>query len=70
MKVITFNIRCKDDQGGNSIAERAPRLKTILDKYDADIIGFQEVTEKWMPLPLTLNPRATTPTVIAAFACG
>lgn len=49
MKVITFNIRCKDDQGGNSIAERAPRLKTILDKYDADIIGFQEVTEKWMP---------------------
>ena len=37
MKVITFNIRCKDDQGGNSIAERAPRLKTILDKYDADI---------------------------------
>jgi len=49
MKVITFNLRCKDDPNGNSIAERAPRLKTIMEKYDADIIGFQEVTEKWMP---------------------
>lgn len=49
MKVITFNLRCKDDPNGNSIAERAPRLKTIMEKYDGDIIGFQEVSEKWMP---------------------
>ena len=49
MKVITFNLRCKDDQGGNSIDERAPRLEKIMQKYDADVIGFQEVTEKWMP---------------------
>lgn len=48
MKVITFNIRCCDDPNGNSIEERAPRLKTVLEKYDADIVGFQEATPLWI----------------------
>lgn len=48
MKVITFNIRCKDDENGHSIAERAPRLKQTLAKYDADLIGFQEAVPAWM----------------------
>ncbi len=47
MKLITFNIRCANDVDGNSIDERAPRLKLILDKYDADVIGFQEVVPEW-----------------------
>ncbi len=47
LKLISFNIRCCDDPNGNSIAERAPRLSAITSAYDADIIGFQEYTEKW-----------------------
>ncbi len=50
MKVITFNIRNADDNNGHSIAERAPRLKTILDKYDGDIVCFQEVTPIWLKI--------------------
>lgn len=48
MKIVTFNIRCCDDKNGHSIDERAPRLKQILEKYNPDIIGFQEVTPRWM----------------------
>ena len=36
-----------DDANGNSIAERAPRLKAVLDKYDADVIGLQEFVPLW-----------------------
>ena len=49
LKVISFNIRCCDDKNGNTIKERAPRLAKITSKYDADIIGFQEYTDKWAP---------------------
>lgn len=48
MKVISFNIRFTDDPNGHSIKERAPRLKTVLDKQDADLVGFQEVVPEWM----------------------
>lgn len=48
MKVITFNIRCADDPNGNSVSERSPRLKKILYRYDADLIGLQEATPKWL----------------------
>lgn len=47
IKLVTFNIKC----GGKdiySIDHRAPLLKTVLDKYDADLIGFQEATPNWM----------------------
>lgn len=48
IKVISFNILCggKDE---NVIPERAPRLKEVLAKYDADLVGFQEATPKWLP---------------------
>lgn len=49
LKVISFNIRYCDDPDGNSIAERAPRLKAVLDPLDADIIGFQESSALWEP---------------------
>ena len=48
MKVVTFNLRCGNDPNGNSIEERAPRLKAVMDRYDADLVGFQEVTPAWM----------------------
>ena len=47
MKVITFNLRYCDDADGHEISARAPRLKKILSKYDADIMGFQEVVPEW-----------------------
>ncbi|MBQ6823203.1 MAG: endonuclease/exonuclease/phosphatase family protein [Clostridia bacterium] len=48
MKVISFNIRCANDKDGHSVAERAPRVKALIEKYDPDLIGFQEVVPRWM----------------------
>jgi len=48
IKVVTFNLRCANDPNGNSIDERAPRVKEVMAKYDADLVGFQEVTPRWM----------------------
>lgn len=47
LNAISFNIRCCDDENGNSIDERAPRLNTVMSDYDADVIGFQEYKPKW-----------------------
>lgn len=47
LNIISFNIRYCDDKEGNTIFERAPRLKEVtLPKY-ADIICFQEYTPLW-----------------------
>ncbi|MBQ8893155.1 MAG: endonuclease/exonuclease/phosphatase family protein [Clostridia bacterium] len=48
MKVVSFNIRCANDKDGHSVAERAPRVKALIEKYDPDLIGFQEVVPRWM----------------------
>lgn len=50
LKVVTFNLRYNDDENGHSVAERAPRLRRVLSGYDADLMGFQEATPKWMEL--------------------
>jgi endonuclease/exonuclease/phosphatase family metal-dependent hydrolase len=47
LKTVSFNIRCCDDENGNSIAERAPRLFSVIEPYDPDVIGFQEYTPAW-----------------------
>ncbi len=47
INAISFNIRCCDDDNGNAISERAPRLNEIVSKYDADLIGIQEFTVPW-----------------------
>lgn len=47
IKLITFNIKC-GGTGEYAIDHRAPLLKTVLDRYDADLIGFQEATPNWM----------------------
>lgn len=48
IKVVSFNILCGGKEE-NAIPERAPRLKEVLAKYDADLVGFQEATPVWMP---------------------
>ena len=48
MKVMSFNIRSQSDANGHSIHERAPRLKSVVERYDPDVIGFQEVVPLWM----------------------
>ena len=47
--IISFNLRCCDDANQNSIEERAPRLREILPRYDADILCFQEISKPWQP---------------------
>lgn len=50
LKVVSFNIRSLSDPDGNSIYERAPRLKSVIDALSPDVIGFQENTPVWEPL--------------------
>ena len=47
LKIISFNIKC-GGSGEHAIPVRAPLLKTILDQYDADLVGLQEATPDWM----------------------
>lgn len=47
LKIITFNIKC-GGSGIYSVEHRAPLLKEVLDKYDADLIGLQEAIPEWM----------------------
>ena len=47
IKVLSFNIRSIDDEGDNTIQQRAPRLAIVTSRYNPDIIGFQEFTPPW-----------------------
>lgn len=46
-KIVSFNIRCCDDDGGNSIEERSKRLFQVLNSISPDVIGFQEYRPQW-----------------------
>lgn len=48
MKVISFNIRYRDDDSGHTILERSFRLKKILERENAPLIGLQECTPAWL----------------------
>ena len=56
LKIIDYNIRCADDgteykaedAAPNNIEDRAPRLFALLEKYDPDLIGFQEAVPEWI----------------------
>lgn len=50
LKIVSFNILCGSKPDGNSIPERAPRLKAAIDKRDPDLIGLQECRPEWFPL--------------------
>lgn len=47
ISVMSFNVRCANDADGHSIAERAPRIGMIFDKYKPDVIGIQEYRTGW-----------------------
>lgn len=45
--VMTQNVRNLNDPDGNSITRRAKRLAQLIELYQPDIIGTQEVTQPW-----------------------
>jgi len=47
LKIVSFNIRAHDDGVVNSIMERAPRLASVIEPYEPDIMGFQEFSPMW-----------------------
>ena len=49
-RILTQNMRCVDDKGGNSVEERAPRFFQLVEEYQPDLIGTQETTWKWLQL--------------------
>lgn len=52
LNVVSFNILCVDAPNGNSIPERSPRVRRVLEPLDADLIGFQEATPLWLEILL------------------
>lgn len=47
LKILSQNVRCNDDEGGNTVLQRTTRLKGLIDEYQPDIIGTQETTFEW-----------------------
>lgn len=45
--IMSQNVRSKDDGENKNISDRAPRFKQLVEKYNPDIIGTQEVTATW-----------------------
>ncbi len=45
--ILSYNLRSGNDGGSKDKAARAPYLKQVAESYDADIMGFQEVTPDW-----------------------
>ncbi len=48
IKIISQNVRHCNDGPGHMVADRMPRIRELLKKYDADIVGFQEIRERWL----------------------
>lgn len=48
IKIISQNVRHCNDGEGHMVADRIPRICSLIDKYDPDVVGFQEVREKWL----------------------
>ncbi|MBQ8893781.1 MAG: endonuclease/exonuclease/phosphatase family protein [Clostridia bacterium] len=48
LKILDYNIRCADDGEGKMIADRAPRFKKLVEKYQPDLMGLQEASPKWI----------------------
>ncbi len=47
IKAVSFNVRNANDDGGHSRDQRAPRLVSLIDAVDPDVIGLQEYTPEW-----------------------
>ena len=55
LKILSQNVRCADDKGGNTVAQRTTRFKALIDEYNPDIIGTQETTFEWRRYLRTLK---------------
>ena len=55
LKILSQNVRCADDDGGNTVAQRTTRFKALIDEYNPDIIGTQETTFEWRRYLRTLK---------------
>ena len=58
LKILSQNVRCADDEGGNTVLQRTTRLKGLIDEYKPDIIGTQETTFEWRRYLRTLKDYA------------
>lgn len=58
LKILSQNVRCADDEGGNTVLQRTTRLKGLIDEYQPDIIGTQETTFEWRRYLRTLKEYA------------
>lgn len=48
IKVISQNVRHSNDPSPNGTEERLPRMYKMLEEYDADVMGFQEMRPWWV----------------------
>ncbi|MBQ8893163.1 MAG: endonuclease/exonuclease/phosphatase family protein [Clostridia bacterium] len=48
LRLMGFNVRGFDDPNGHTVEERTPRVHALIEEYDPDIIGFQEITRIWL----------------------
>lgn len=48
IKVVSQNVRHPNDGPNHMVADRIPRVRELLKKYDPDIAGFQEVRQRWL----------------------
>ena len=48
IKLIDYNIRYTNDGENKNFSDRAPRLWSVIEEYDPDIIGLQEVVPTWL----------------------
>lgn len=48
LKIVSYNVRCANDGTGKSILERSLRFETVMEEYDPDIMGLQEVVPEWL----------------------
>ena len=48
IKIVSQNVRHSNDGEGHMVADRLPRICSLIEKYDPDLVGFQEVRQKWL----------------------
>ena len=45
-RIMTFNVRTPGDKAPNHWKARIPRIQAVMEKYQADLVGVQELTPK------------------------
>ena len=45
LRIATFNVRTPGDKSPNNWSERIPRIRAVMEKYQLDLIGVQELVQ-------------------------